>query len=100
MAKKKGNKPNISQDALQRARAELANEGVPSSVVEPTTKASVVKPKSQPVQRVTSFKKHMTRDELQSEYGYVIADLRSMAILAVVLFVAMIVVSLTLQSVI
>lgn len=94
MAKKKGRKPNISSQALDRARAELALEGHVDVTAEETPKERVTesKPKQQVVR---SFKKTMTRDELSQEYGYVIQDLRSMAILALILFVGMVAVSIT-----
>jgi hypothetical protein len=94
MAKKKGRKPNISSQALERARAELSHEGNVATATEDTT-PDVVRESKPRQQVVRSFKRTMTREELSQEYGYVIQDLRSMAILALILFVGMIAVSIT-----
>lgn len=90
MAKKKTYRPNISSQALERARAELGHEEQTEYVA---TEKQTISNESKP-QVVKSFKKTMTRDELSREYGYVIRDLRSMAVLALILFVGMVAVSL------
>lgn len=94
MAKKKGRKPNISSQALERARAELALED-DVIAAEETSSSEEIKENKPKQQVVRSFKKTMTREELSQEYGYVIQDLRSMAILALILFVGMVAVSIT-----
>lgn len=94
MAKKKGRKPNISSQALERARAELALED-DVIAAEETSSSEEIKESKPKQQVVRSFKKTMTREELSQEYGYVIQDLRSMAILALILFVGMVAVSIT-----
>jgi hypothetical protein len=97
---KKAKKVNLPKEALERARAELAmQESVTFEETPKRTKSVSSKKKdAPPVQRVTSFKRSMTREELQEEYGYVLADLQSMAVLALILFVAMVVVALSIES--
>lgn len=98
MAKKKRNRPNISAETLARAKAEL-DHGVDEVVESASAPASTREKKSAAPQVVRSIKRSMTREELSAEYGYVLGDLQSMAILAVLLFIAMVVVSLGLESV-
>jgi hypothetical protein len=106
MAKKKtGKRPNVSSDALERARRELyGGTGAPAAdsanVKAPTASPRVAKSNSKEAYVITSTKHTMTYEELASEYGYVLRDLRSMARLAGVLFVAMIVVSLLIDRLI
>jgi hypothetical protein len=87
MAKKSSRNANISAQALERARTELAQNKTANTLSTPAGK----KDGSQQV--VRSFKKMMTREELSQEYGYVLQDMQSMAILAACLFIGMIVVS-------
>lgn len=125
MAKKKRRKPNLSNEALERARRELRGEPVeaplaesqqpaqqaaPSSAAQQTApqEQSVAppapKPKAEPVRRqpepVLTSKRTMSRQELATEYGYVINDLTSMGVLAVILFIAMVVVSLVIEQIV
>lgn len=98
---KKAKKINLPKEALERARAELAYQqehGGGDTVVE--AKSSPTRKQDAPVQRVTSYKRTMSRDELQEEYGYVLSDLQSMAVLALILFVAMVVVALSIESIV
>lgn len=95
MAKKKRSRPNISAQTLERARAEL--DMGDEAVVE--SKASATKPEVKPKQQVVkSVKRTISREELSAEYGYVLGDLQSMALLAALLFVLMVVVSLGIES--
>ena len=101
MSKRKSRKkPNLSADVLERARREIygGNDTATEAKVETTTVTSSEKPKrTAPKTTVTSGsyqKRMLSSAELAQEYHYVIADLRSMAILAGILFVAMIVVAL------
>lgn len=88
MAKKRRN-PNLSQAALERARAELYSAGGEVAVSPaPTTERKVEKP----VYRVS--KTTLTIDDLREEYGYVLVDLRNMALLAGFLFIALVVAAL------
>lgn len=94
MAKKRRN-PNLSQAALERARAELyANGEVPSASAAPTPVAER-KPAARPVATKIT-KSVLTIDDLREEYGYVLVDLRNMALLAGFLFVALVVAALVL----
>lgn len=103
--KRQERKPNVSSEALERARRELAEDGViaPTSVAKPANQTSVRSSvgKSQSdnlVVRSTNKKRTMTQQELSAEYGYVIKDLRSMAVLAFALFITMVIVSLIINQ--
>lgn len=98
MAKKRQSAPNISQDALARARAELYGDDIPvedDDVIEVQAPKRMAKQNQADEQFVySSTKRTMTRDELAAEYGYVLRDLTSMAILAAILFAVLVAVSL------
>lgn len=98
MAKKTTKKPNLPQQTLERARRELA--GVDTSATEASADVA-----SRAAARSTSIAATPSRrnvgtavsiDELREEYSYVIADLRSMGILAAILFVALVIAALVL----
>ena len=88
MSKRKSRRPNLPEETLARARAELYG---PAGVAEPkkTTPAT----KATPSKRVEQ-KTVVSVEDLKSEYIYVISDLRSMGILAGILFVALVIASL------
>ncbi len=103
MAKKKSKRPNLPQETLERARAELHGEAeAPVTVAESSGSdgaavAVAAKPKAAKrtgtglaTRRIPSIA------ELIVEYGYVLRDLRNLAILATLLFVAIIVAALLL----
>ena len=104
MSKRKSKKkPNLSSDVLERARREIYGDSesdTPEKKADDTaTKVDSAEKVNRDKPKVTvssgNYQKRMlTSGELAQEYHYVIADLRSMAILAGILFVAMIVVSL------
>jgi hypothetical protein len=103
--KRQERKPNVSSEALERARRELAEDGViaPAPVAKPANQTSVKSSVGQSrsdnlVVRSTNKKRTMTQQELSAEYGYVIKDLRSMAVLAFALFVVMVIVSLIINQ--
>ncbi len=104
MAKKQTTrKPNISSDALERARREMTG-GAPvvstSTPKDTSVKSSTSQSKNDNIIIRSSGKKRtMSQEELSHEYGYVLRDLRSMAILAFTLFVGMVVVSLILNQI-
>lgn len=104
MAKKKTiRKPNLSQAALERAKRELSESGIDVSELtvkaDVATKTSTPTPKQPSQQQVVRSKKTMmTKEELATEYGYVLTDLRNMGTLAGILFVTMIVVSLLINQ--
>jgi hypothetical protein len=104
MSKRKtGKKPNLSAEVLARARREIYGDGnaAEAEIKADDTVNKVAGPEKvkhdKPKVTATSSnyqKRMLTSTELAQEYHYVIADLRSMAILAGILFVAMVVVSL------
>lgn len=100
MSKKRSSAPNISKDALERARRELYSGGgadVNTLALEEATAGPTRPTKQRQAEEelvYTSTKRTMTRDELAEEYSYVLRDLTSMAILASILFVVLVVVAL------
>lgn len=90
MTKKKSTRPNLPQETLARARAELQGETVlvPSSDKGATVAAARegAKPLVQPRKTVRAGSM-VTVEDLKAEYSYVIGDLRNMAILALGLVV-------------
>lgn len=98
MAKKKSKKPNVSAQALERARQELySGDTAATAVIEEAPVADA--PASAPP-RPLKAKPAVTTEELSNEYAYVLSDLKSMFILAGVLFVAMVIVSLLIDMII
>jgi len=94
MAKRKSKRPNVPEQALARARAEMGGASPAVAAVAATEKQNT--PATVP-NRPTSRKAPtaaVTVEDLKAEYVYVISDLRSMAILAGILFVALVVASL------
>jgi hypothetical protein len=102
MAKKKSKRPNLSQETLERARAELRGERP-----EPMATAEVVRPmntaagtaKGKAVRRPAgnlATRRVPSIEELIGDYSYVIRDLRNVLILAAVLLVAIVVVAVVL----
>jgi hypothetical protein len=96
MAKKKTKRPNLSQETLERARAELrgdraepvavaekvsANGGLPVAAARPKRATAP----NLATRRVPSI------EELIKEYNYVLKDLRNLAILAIVLLLAIVI---------
>jgi len=97
MAKKKNKRPNLSQDTLERARAELRGERTEAQSAGavqtmPTNGSSAVQAKPKPKRAGTSLatRRVPSLNELLSEYSYVLRDLRNLAILAVILMVIII----------
>jgi len=86
MARKKERRPNLPQEALVRARAELVTEGGKGANSSATLSAD-----AKPVFKPKVTYKAVTIDDLRAEYTHVIADLRSMAFLVVLLAVAMVI---------
>ncbi|MBN2470812.1 MAG: hypothetical protein JXN59_08820 [Anaerolineae bacterium] len=85
MARKKTRNANISEEALARARREAAGE----SYVPPAQ----ANQRQSSAQALTSNAHKTTHEDLAEEYGYVLTDLRNMAILAAALFAVLIVLS-------
>ncbi len=98
MAKKKSKRPNLSQETLERARAELRGaRPEPAGAVESTASngsaAAVARPKPT-TKRATSSSLATRRvpstSELIREYSYVLRDLRNLAILAALLMLVIV----------
>ena|SRR5579859_2593745 len=111
---KKTKRPNLPQETLERARAELRGEvlvetpngeseetPVVRSVSKPKTTVSAAPPQAAPKPKRTgvSARRIPTLEDLLTEYRYVLDNLRSLAILAVSLFVVVIVVSFILAHI-
>src|SRR6184192_1624364 len=107
MAKKKSKRPNLPQETLERARAELrgeraeaaapvetakANGGVGTAIVAPRTKTAKRPGANLATRRIPAI------EELRKEYSYVTADLRSLALLAVILLAGIVVAALALPK--
>ncbi len=88
MAKKR-RRPNLSEDMLERARAELYGNGGAVAAVSSAAERKVEA--SKPIVRT---KTSVSIDDLREEYAYVMTDLRNMALLTVFLFVALVVAAL------
>lgn len=95
MAKKKTKRPNLSQETLERARAERLGEraepvtGTDGASVSNVAASVAAKPK---VKRTPSLatRRVPTTEELLAEYAYVLTDLRNLAVLAGALFLIII----------
>ena len=101
MAKKKSKRPNLSQETLERARAEMRGEPVQVAEAVPVEMGQA--PASKPKVKKTGIglaTRHIpTLDELLNEYAYVLVDLRNMLILAAVLFAVIIVAAIVLPRI-
>jgi hypothetical protein len=106
---KKSKRPNLPQETLERARAELrgdayvapdeTDEAAPMAI----TAAAKAKPSAASIQAnrvkraaAQSVRRIPTVEDLLTEYHYVLRDLRNLAVLAGVLLVAIAVLSLVL----
>lgn len=94
MAKRKSKRPNLSAETLERARAELRGD-LPETpvVVAPASNGSAVSAAPKPKRSLAASpatRRIPSIEELIKEYHYVLVDLRNLAILAVILFVAII----------
>lgn len=92
MAKRKS-KPNISQEVLERARAELRGSVSKPAVAAPEAESAA---KAKPIVRSGSLatRRIPTKEELDQEYRHIIRDLRAMLSLAGGLFLFVIVMAL------
>jgi hypothetical protein len=107
MTKRKKRRPNLPQETLARARAELYGEDEAAKMAAEEAEAEAASPaKAKPETKTRkSYKGGRVKEvlpaatsieELRDEYVYVLADLRSMGILAGVLFVGLVAASLIL----
>jgi len=110
---KKSKRPNLPQETLERARAELrgdtyvgmedSTEPAPSAV----TAAAKAKPSAASVQlnrvkraAAQSVRRIPTIEDLLTEYRYVLRDLRNLAVLAGILLVTIVVLSFVLGRIV
>jgi len=109
---KKSKRPNLPQETLERARAELRGEAAPLTIdneVEEVEVSPVAKPKVKPPapgpavkpkrMTATNIRRIPTLEELLGEYRYVTHDLRQLGILAGTLLIAIVVISFVLSHV-
>ena len=82
MARKKSRRPNLPEQTLAKAKSELYGNGVsqPAGVAASSSGAA-----ARPANRSA-----VSIEDLKVEYAYVINDLRSMALLAGLLIVALV----------
>lgn len=89
MSKRKtGRRPNISQEVLERARAEMRGEiasSTPSSGEAGGTVATKPKTTSRMVMGAVGTRHIPTAEELKQEYRHIVGDLRKVVTLAGVL---------------
>lgn len=96
MAKKKS-KPNISQEVLERARAELRGGTTAAAAPKTESESATTAPaKTKPIVRSGSLatRRVPSKEELDHEYRYIIRDLRAMLTLAGSLFLFVIIMAL------
>lgn len=98
MAKKKSTRPNLPQETLERARAELRGDVLPVNPAEVAAmdgngaalaaRAKIVRPSGVASRRIP------TDEELNREYKYVVSDLRRLLLLAGLCILIVVVASL------
>lgn len=109
---KKSKRPNLPQETLERARAELRGEAAPLTIDSDTEAVEVTpipKPKVKTVTSSTPTKAKRTGsttvrriptiEDLLGDYRYVLRDLRHLGILAGSLLIAIVVISFLLSHV-
>ena len=111
MAKRRRKKPNISQAALEQARQDVPQSAIPKPTADAPVKprrrrrdlqaAQLEKRKSEGVldaeyvaDLLANPNKAVSEADLRADYSFVMKDLRSMGLLAAVLFVVLILISL------
>jgi hypothetical protein len=94
-------RPNVSQETLERARAEIRGgvESVKSTPVPTGGVVAAARAKAATGRITTSARRIPTIEELRQEYSYVIKDLRNLVVLAGVLLVVIIAVAIILPVV-
>ncbi len=93
MARKKSKRPNLSQETLDRARAEIRGERLAPVAAETASAAAPVAGKPKVAKRPganLATRRIPSLEELIAEYGYVLSDLRNLAILAGILLLIII----------
>ncbi|MCY3717969.1 MAG: hypothetical protein OXG07_00240 [Anaerolineaceae bacterium] len=114
MSRRRTRRPNLPQDTLARARREAGLEEAPAAAPQARRRSEGERGAGRSARRARSLRagEELTQEEiaerlanpvrqvsegqLRAQYGYVIADLRSMGLLALGLFVLMIAAALVL----
>ncbi|MBX3085878.1 MAG: hypothetical protein KF716_29855 [Anaerolineae bacterium] len=101
MTKKRAKRPNLPQEALERARAELRGDIVETPVaVSTNNNTGAVKAKAPKASTTTTFSRRMpTMEELHAEYDHVMKDLRKLVVVSGLIMVGIIVAALVLPAV-
>jgi hypothetical protein len=98
--KKSSRRPNLSQETLERARAELRGEKMAAAATVETgadgTAAAATGAKAKVARPTTSLaaRRVPSAEELKAQYSYVLSDLRHLLTLAAALFVFIIIVAI------
>jgi hypothetical protein len=101
VAKKKNNRPKVSAETLERARAELRGEKLAAAEPQSSSRtATGTRAKVVARSGVNLATRRMpTAEELRVQYAYVLQDLRKLVIVAGLLLVAVVVFALILPPV-
>ncbi len=97
MAKKKSSRrPNLSQETLERARAELRGEKMAAAATvetgaDGTAAVTAPKVKARPATSSLAARRVPSAEELKAQYGYVLSDMRHLFTLAAALFAIIII---------
>lgn len=90
---KRNRKPNLPKETLARARAELYGDAAPPQAEETKSSSQSSVTRSGAKKSSIAPAAAVTVDDLRAEYIYVITDLRSMGILAAILFIGLVAVA-------
>jgi len=103
VAKKKSKRPNLPQETLERARAEMRGDRIQTLEAEETesTNGTLAVASNKPKAKrsggaAVASRRVPTTQELLAEYAYVLKDLRNLLILAGILMAIIIVLALVL----
>jgi hypothetical protein len=109
VAKKKSKRPNLSQETLERARAEMRGERLAPTIGEETASngstpvapmmAGTAKQKQKRAGSPLATRHIPSSEELLKEYSYVLTDLRNLAILAGILLLVLVIAAVALPRV-
>jgi hypothetical protein len=104
MAKKKSKRPNLPQETLERARAEMRTERVDAVAVAQPAESAVAAPAKPKAGRrpasTLATRRIPTKEELTAEYSYVLSDLRNLFILAAILLISIVVIAVVLPRIV
>jgi hypothetical protein len=101
VTKRRIRKPNLPQQALERARAELRGDISETPVVQPTNSSvGAVRAKTAKTSTTSTFTRRIpTLEELRVEYDHVLKDLRKLFIVSGVIMAGIIIAALVLPAV-